>query len=272
MKYRIGCIGCGNMGSALVRALAKTLSVGDIALCDRHPEKTELLQKECGAVVTTAEDIAKHAKFIMLGVKPQGMEETLRSLADAISENPDAVLISMAASVSLDEMAHALTGEWVSESLSCGMIRMMPNTPVSLGEGVIEYACRNVTNEEKREFCRMFAKAGLLDEIPEAKIDAESAVSGCGPAFVYLFAEALADGAVACGLPRDKAIAYVAKTLIGAGRMIEEHGHLSDLKDAVCSPGGTTIQGVRALEEGAFRASAMNAVIAAYEKTVALKQ
>lgn len=108
----------------------------------------------------------------------------------------------------------------------------------------------------------------MTDEIKESLIDAGSAVSGCGPAFVYIFAEALADGAVECGLPRDKAIEYAAQTLVGAAKMVTESGeHPEKLKDAVCSPGGSTIAGVHALEDGAFRACAMNAVKASFDKT-----
>ena len=112
-----------------------------------------------------------------------------------------------------------------------------------------------------------------MDKLPEEKIDAASALSGCGPAFVYMFAEALADGAVECGLARDKANVYAAQTLIGAAKMLLETGkHPGELKDAVCSPGGTTIAGVHALEDGAFRACVMDAVNAAYERTLELKK
>ena len=126
--------------------------------------------------------------------------------------------------------------------------------------------------EELESFAALLAPAGLVDYVDEKFIDAASAVSGCGPAFAYLFIEALADGGVACGLPRDKAMAYAAQMLSGSAQMVLESGkHPGALKDAVWSPGGTTIQGVRALEEGGFRAAAMNAVIAAYEKTLQLK-
>ena len=121
-------------------------------------------------------------------------------------------------------------------------------------------------------FEKILSKCGKIDRIPENLIDAASAVSGCGPAFVYLFIEALADGGVLCGLPRDKALTYAAQTLKGAAEMVLETGtHPGALKDAVCSPGGTTIEGVKALEDGGFRANAMEAVIAAYEKTLKLK-
>ena len=126
--------------------------------------------------------------------------------------------------------------------------------------------------DELDSFAALIAPAGLVDLVSEGSIDAASAVSGCGPAFVYLMIEALADGGVACGLPRAKAQAYAAQMVEGAARMVLESGqHPGELKDAVCSPGGTTIQGVRTLEERGFRAAAMDAVIAAYEKTADLK-
>lgn len=120
-------------------------------------------------------------------------------------------------------------------------------------------------------FAALMAPAGLVDPLDEKLIDAASAISGCGPAYVYLFLEALADGGVACGLPRDKALAYAAQTVEGAARMVLESGkHPGALKDAVCSPAGSTIQGVRALEANGFRSAALEAVIAAYDKTLEL--
>ncbi|MCD8146036.1 MAG: pyrroline-5-carboxylate reductase, partial [Clostridiales bacterium] len=151
------------------------------------------------------------------------------------------------------------------------VIRIMPNTPASIGEGMILYAAEGVTEEERDRFLYNMAAAGRFDALPESLIDAGSAVSGCGPAFVYPFIEALADGAVACGLPRDKAQEYAAQTLVGAAKLVLESGqHPGALKDAVCSPGGSTIAGVRALEQRGFRSAATEAVVAAYEKTKAL--
>ena len=127
--------------------------------------------------------------------------------------------------------------------------------------------------KEIETFCKALSAAGVVDPIPEDKIDAASALSGCGPAFVALFAEALADGAVECGLPRDKAALYAAQTILGTAKLILESGkHPGQIKDAVCSPGGTTIEGVHALEQNGFRAASMNAVAAAYEKTLKLKK
>ena len=151
------------------------------------------------------------------------------------------------------------------------MVRIMPNTPAAIGAGVVQLCAADVTGEEKEELLHLLSGAGLVDEIPESLMDAASAVSGCGPAFAYLFLEALADGAVACGLPRDKALRYAARMLEGAARLADQSGtHPGVLKDAVCSPGGSTIEGVRVLEEHGFRAAAADAVIASYRKTLEL--
>ena len=172
-------------------------------------------------------------------------------------------------------MAAALTTELI-QKLAGGnypVIRIMPNTPVAVGAGVIQVCSRDCTNEEVDGFCALMEKAGLLDRIDEHLIDAASALAGCGPAFVDLFLEALADGAVACGLPREKALLYAAQTVEGAAKTARISGeHPGSLKDVVCSPAGSTIQGVRALERGGFRSAAMEAVIAAYEKNLELKK
>lgn len=263
MKYTLGFIGVGNMGSALVFAAIKSIGADRIAVCDKDEEKTSELAKGYGVAVATAEEIAENADFVILGVKPYAVECVIHRISAYLK--PETTLVSMAAGVSLCQISRYLGNEGAS------IIRIMPNTPCTVGMGVIEYALQNVSSEKRDQFVAAFSAAGLLDEIEENKINAASALSGCGPAFVYLFAESLADGAVACGLPRDKAILYAAKTLQGAGKMLEEYGHVSDLKDAVCSPGGTTIEGVHALECGGLRGTVMDAVIAAYEKTVALQ-
>ena len=133
---------------------------------------------------------------------------------------------------------------------------------------MIQYCTSGVTAEEEADFLRLMAPAGRLDAVPETLMDAASAVSGCGPAWAYQFIEALADGGVAAGLPRAKAQEYAAQMLLGSARMVLETGrHPGELKDAVCSPGGSTIQGVRTLEQRAFRAAVTDAVLAAFDKT-----
>ena len=151
------------------------------------------------------------------------------------------------------------------------MICLMPNTPVAVGAGVVQYYGVDATEEELSDFQNLLSAAGMIDRVDPERLNAASAVSGCGPAFCAMFIEALADGGVACGLPRDKALAYAAKMVEGTAQlMLENHAHPGQLKDGVCSPGGTTIQGVRTLEDRGFRSAVIEAVIAAYEKTIAL--
>ena len=148
------------------------------------------------------------------------------------------------------------------------VIRIMPNTPVAIGMGTVVYCVNDMVKEiEKQQFVSAMEKAGIIKEIDEKLIDAASAVSGCGPAFVYMFAEAMADGAVKCGLPRDLATSLAANTIMGAGAMINSQGKSpAQLKDEVCSPGGTTIEGVHALEKGGMRSAVIDAVESAYLK------
>ena len=262
----IGFIGTGNMGSAVAAAAAKSGLAQRIFLANRTPSKAQALADQLtGAETSTNETIARECQLVFLGVKPQMMAEVLNEISPILSQRPDRfILVTMAAGLTCAKIRE-LAG------VDCPVIRMMPNTPCSLGAGVIQYCGMDTAREELDAFAALMAPAGLVDSLPEHLIDAASAVSGCGPAFAYLFIEALADGGVACGLPRDKALRYAAQMAAGAARMVLESGkHPGALKDAVCSPGGTTIQGVRTLEEGGFRAAAMDAVIAAYEKTLAL--
>ena len=174
----------------------------------------------------------------------------------------DAVFVSMLAGISLDHLAEMLGGEKK-------IIRIMPNTPSAVGQGLMLVSANDrVTAEELAAFKALMAESGLLDDLPEHLIDAASAVSGCGPAYAYMFVEALADGAVKCGVSRAKAMRYAAQMLLGSASLLLETGeHPSALKDAVCSPGGSTIAGVAALEDRGFRGAAIAAVEAAYRRT-----
>lgn len=257
---KIGFIGCGNMGGALVKAAAKAGFSKDIYICDNFAEKTEALSKELGVNVSDSKSIAAECDFIFMGVKPQVIDKAFAEIADILAERTDCVLVSMAAGVAIEKIKAISKAEKI--------IRIMPNMPVSVGEGVVLASEENVSEKNIEDFNAIMKCAGIVDWIDEKLIDAGCAVSGCGPAFVYMFIEALADGAVSCGLPRDKAMLYAAETVLGSAKAVLESGkHPGKLKDEVCSPGGTTIAGVKALEDGAFRSSAMNAVIAAYEKT-----
>lgn len=264
---RIGFIGTGNMGSALARAADKGAGEGSaLYLANRTPAKAEALAAQLTrAQVSTNEDIARTCDLIFLGVKPQMMGDLLAKLSPILSQRSDrVVLCSMAAGLTMDMLAGMVEGEYP-------IIRILPNTPAAIGAGISQFCVRGVTPEEKEAFLTLMAPSGLMDEMDEHAMTIANCISGCGVAFAALFMEALADGAVACGLPRDKALACAAQTMAGTGALyLAQRNSPGAMKDAVCSPGGTTIQGVRALERGGFRSAAMEAVLAAYEKTLAL--
>ena len=260
--YKFGFIGVGNMGGAIAEAVSKSVSPERIILADAFAEKAQQLAKKLGCSCGDNTDVAKNAQYIVLGVKPQMMNGLLENIKGILEKRTDRfVLVTMAAGKNISYYEDILGEEYP-------IIRIMPNMPVSIGMGTTVYGTNGkVTEAENAEFSAAMEKSGIVEQIPEQLIDAASAVSGCGPAFVYMFAESLADGAVKCGLPRDKAIKLAAQTIMGAGAMVLESGrHPGQLKDAVCSPGGTTIEGVQALEEGGFRGVVMKAVEAAYEK------
>ena len=264
MFDKIGFIGTGNMGSAVAHAVAG--QGRELLLANRTPAKAQALADAVGGRVVKNPEAAGESKLLFLCVKPQMMADMLSDIAPVLAARDDRfVLVTMAAGLTCESIRDMADGPYP-------VIRMMPNTPCAIGAGVVQYCGLGVEQGELDAFAQMMAPAGLVDPIEEKLIDAASAVSGCGPAFTYLFLEALADGGVACGLPRAKALAYAAQMAAGAAQLVLKSGrHPGELKDAVCSPGGTTIQGVRALEEGGFRAAAMDAVIAAYEKTLQLK-
>ena len=253
------------MGGALARAVCRSVPAGDVVLSNRTAAKAESLAAELGCRTATNTAAAEQADFLFLGVKPVVMPQLLAEIAPVLQKRQSRfVLVTMAASLTIAQ---------IQEMAGSGypVIRIMPNTPSSIGEGMILYTCGdNVAFQEQEAFLSAMSGAGRLTALPENLIDAGSAVSGCGPAFVDLFIEALADGGVACGLPRPAAMELAAQMVAGSAQLVLESGrHPGELKDAVCSPGGTTIQGVRALEQGGFRSAVMEAVIAAYEKTVA---
>ena len=255
MKY--GFIGCGNMGGAIAKALRR--QTADIMIADPAPSP-KAFAESLDAVYTDNETLVSSCDRVFLAVKPHLMKGMLAPLQPILAEKKP-LLITMAAGLEIAQI-QAFAG------CDLPIIRIMPNTPVALGKGMIQY-CRNslVANDVLADWLKDMADCGRLDPLEERLIDAAAALSGAGPAFMYMFIEALADGAVACGIPRPKAYEYAAATMAGSAEMVLASGqHPGALKDAVCSPGGSTIAGVRALEEGGFRAAAMNCVIAACQR------
>ena len=262
-----GFIGTGNMGGAVAKAAAKAVGGGNLFLANRTPAKAEALAAETGGQACDNGTAARQ-DYIFLGVKPQmmaGMLEGIRPvLRERIEKGETFTLVTMAASLTI-ETIREMAG------VDAPTVRIMPNLPVSIGKGVILYTASGA-EKTLPGLLEALAPAGMLLPVEERLIDAGSAVAGCGPAFACLFAEALADGGVACGLPRAQAQTLALQMLAGTAELLlQTDQHPAALKDAVCSPGGTTIAGVHALEKGGFRAAAFDAVKAAYDKTLAMK-
>lgn len=279
METLFACIGSGNMGSALMKAAASALGGAAIGVADADAAKAAALAAELGGVSFSGNaEAARSGRFVVLAVKPQVARAVLREIAPVLAERgaagSPAVLVSIVAGLSIASMREALA---TADSAAFAqhktlqnqaLIRLMPNTPALVAKGMIALSASGETPEAATaELERVLAGAGLIDRVEEKYMDAVTALSGSGPAFAYMFIEALADGGVRAGLPRDKALRYAARTVLGAAAMVEETGqHPGALKDAVCSPAGTTIAGVAALEDRAFRAAAMAAVDAAYRR------
>ena len=255
MKY--GFIGCGNMGGTIAKALAKKCP--DFAVSDRSGKA-----KALGFPYLPAAEIAENADRIFLGVKPQMMAGVLETLKPTLQARKP-LLISMAAGLTMAQIEEMAGGD-------LPVIRIMPNTPVAVGKGMTLY-CANerVSEVTLADFLADMDASGILDPVEERHFDAAGTVSGCGPAYLYMFIEAMADGAVSCGVPRAQAMKYAAATMAGAAEMVLKTGlHPGQLKDNVCSPGGSTIAGVKALEDGAFRATVMNCIQAATRRNAEL--
>ena len=255
MKY--GFIGCGNMGGAIARALSRQTK--DIAISDRSG-RARALAEELGIGYAGNETIAASCDRIFLAVKPHMVKEVLAPLRPILAVRKP-LLITMAAGLEMNQFE-----EFAGAQLP--VIHIMPNTPTAVGRGVIPYCCNGLVSDEiLADWLSDMAPCGLLDELDERLIDAASALSGSGPAYLYVLLEALADGAVVCGLPRAKAMDYAAMTMLGAAEMyLETKKHPGELKDAVCSPGGSTIEGIKALEQHGFRSAVMDCITAAYQK------
>lgn len=262
MNQKIGFIGGGNMGGAMMSGIVKTgvCKPENVMVYDVYAPTLERLHNDLGVCTTSdMEELIATAQVIVLAVKPQVLPSVLEQYAAKITT--DKLVISIAAGITLGRLTGLL-------SENHKIVRVMPNTPAMVGEGMAGICVNpNVTAEEKEEVLEMFSCFGKAELVPEKLIDAVVGVSGSSPAYVYMFIEALADGAVAEGMPRAQAYTFAAQAVLGSAKMVLESGkHPGELKDMVCSPAGTTIEAVRTLEEGGFRATVMNAVHVAAEK------
>ncbi|MCR5649944.1 MAG: pyrroline-5-carboxylate reductase [Lachnospiraceae bacterium] len=251
----IGFVGMGNMAYALVEGFVGS-KAADPAMIRAYAPHQEKLQKNCQNLGITAVDDVKNlvqqSDMIFIACKPYQIESALKEVLDIIKGK---AVISIASGWGFEKFKRLL-GDSVRVQF------VMPNTPAMVGEGVFLFEETNsLTEEERNELISLFSSIGIVEELPAKLMDIGSAVSGCGPAFVDVMAEAYADAAVKYGIPRDTAYRLVSKMIMGSAKLIYDTGkHPAQLKDAVCSPAGTTIRGVEALEKNGFRSACMASV------------
>ena len=259
---KIGFIGCGNMGSAMISGmLKKGLYKKDEIIVSNLTEEGSKRSKEKLGVVTTLDnrEVVKSTKLFFLAVKPQFLEGVLDEIRDSVKAGQ--IFISIAPGKTL---------QWLGERLgeNTKVIRTMPNTPAMVGEGMTALCVNElVTEEEIALAVKLCDTFGKTEVIPEHLMDAVVGVSGSSPAYVFMFLEAMADAAVADGMPRAQAYKFAAQSVLGSAKLMLETGkHPGELKDMVCSPAGTTIQAVRVLEEKGLRSAVIEAQTACVKK------
>ena len=260
-KKKIGIIGCGNMGEAILRGLHQKGMTKGIVVSELRPDRGAYIKKNYG-VDTIADNrkLASQVQVIILAVKPQELKGVLREIAPALASTT--LLISIAAGASLGAIASILAKE-------VRLVRAMPNIAALALESATALSPGAEVSAADLEIAReIFNAMGRTVLIPESLMDAVTGMSGSGPAYVALFIEALADGGVRMGLPRKDALELAIQTVLGTARLLAEQGeHPAHLKDKVASPGGTTIAGIAALEAKGFRGAVMEAVAAATQRS-----
>lgn len=270
MNKKYVFIGAGNMGGALAEAVCKGVGAENVIVFDPDLEKAKALAARTGCWPDeSVESAARAADFLFLCVKPNLIAGVLRELLPVIAEvdktGKQQTIVSIAAGVTINSIAEVLN----EQGLRLPIIRLMPNTPVSVGAGMIVMAgCPGVSGEGYAAIKAALAPGGEVLAVDEKLIDAATPVFSCSPAFTYMYIEALADGGVLSGLPRDIAQKLAAQAVLGSAAMVLGTGkHPGKLKDEVCSPGGSTIVGVESLEKNGFRGAVSEAVSASFEKT-----
>lgn len=264
--HSVGFLGAGQMATALAKAwtAAGLLDLKSSLAGEPYPAARQAFTTATGlrAVPTNAE-VVQACQIVVVAVKPQVLAAALSEVRGYLTANH--LVVSIAAGVTLTQLAGHLGSE-------TRLVRVMPNTPCLVGASATGYAVGPAIQPGDGEVvAKLFGSVGVALAVPESQLDAVTGLSGSGPAYVYMMIEALADGGVRAGLPRDTALKLAAQTVYGGAKMVLETGtHPAALKDAVASPGGTTIAGIHALERGAFRASVMNAVEAATNRAAEL--
>lgn len=255
----LGFIGMGNMGTALLEGTKDIFNDG-IVFHDHLIEKAKKVSEYKNVeYVSTNKEVINNAKYIILAVKPQMYDDVLSEINEVITD--EKIIISLAPGITIEQL---------KEKLKSGrIVRTMPNTPVMVGQGMtgICYEEKLFAEEEKEVINKIFSKVGRVKKVDEKLINSVVCASGSSPAYVFMFIEALADSVVKCGMPRQDAYEFVAQTVLGSAALMLETGkHPGELKDMVCSPGGTTIAGVGELEKNGFRKAIFEATEACFNK------
>ena len=263
MDRIVGFIGGGNMAKAIIGGVIQSGLVGkeNIIASAKSQKTVDFLRDTYGIQSTTKnEDVAQTADILFLAVKPNMFATVIPEIRDCKKEGQ--VIVSIAAGQTIAAIEAAYGGE-------IKLVRAMPNTPALVGEAMSALCLNaNVSEEEAAEVTSIFESFGKAEIVPESMMDAVIGVSGSSPAYVYMFIEAMADAAVADGMPREKAYKFAAQSVLGSAKMVLETGkHPGELKDAVCSPGGTTIEAVAKLEETGFRQAVISSQRACVEKS-----
>lgn len=266
---KLGLIGCGKMGGALLRGALKAelVQAADVTLYDRVPAAVAALQGEFAGVAaaTSPSEVVRQSQVVVLAVKPQDMQPLLQSVAEAGWGTEGPVFLSIAAGVTVSQLEG-----WLGQGAR--VVRSMPNTPALVLSGASAYARGAFARDADVALAaQVLGAVGSAQEVPEYLLDAVTGLSGSGPAYVYTVIEALADGGVLMGLPRATALQLAAQTVAGAAEMVLQTGrHPGVLRDEVTSPGGTTIAGLEQLEEHGLRHALIQAVRKATERSKAL--
>jgi pyrroline-5-carboxylate reductase len=268
MEKKIGFIGCGNMGKAILGGLIASGQVqpGQIWVYTPSPDKVAALHDQYGInEAQSAQEVAQVADIVFGAVKPNIMIKVLSDVTSSFSK--DTVVVSIAAGVTLDQLARAMGHDRK-------IVRAMPNTPSLVNAGMTSITPNAlVTTEDIADVVNIFRCFGEAEVISEAMIHPVVGVSGSAPAYVVMFIEAMADAAVLGGMPRAQAYKFAAQAVMGSAKMVLETGkHPGELKDMVCSPGGTTIEAVRVLEERGFRSAVIEAMNKCMEKSEKLSK
>ena len=266
-KYRYGFIGAGNMGSAMIGGVLKSGLAGkdEIIASVKTTESKRRIEETFGIAATISNgEEASQSDVIILAVKPAMFEAVLPEVREVLAA--DQIVVSVAAGKTITDIETACQSMAVAGRLK--VARVMPNTPATVGEAMSAVSFNShFSDEEKETVLSLFRSFGRAEEVPENLMSVVTGVSGSSPAFIYMLIEAMADAAVLYGMPRSQAYVFAAQSVLGSAKMVLETGqHPGALKDAVCSPGGTTIEGVAALEDAGFRSAVIAGMSAAVDK------